>query len=117
MYLKKFKEQSRSRNTNFTRDRKINFIKILIIIMSMFKRTSQVEIDDIIKRLNFRNKIDMTYTKQAFSEARQKLLPYAFIFDNFIKEFYSDGEFKKYKRFVICGIDGCVHEIPNNSET
>lgn len=80
MYLKKFKEQSRSRNTDFTRDRKINFIKILIIIMSMFKRTSQVEIDDIIKRLNFRNKIDMIYKTSFFRSSSEIIAVRIYIF-------------------------------------
>lgn len=119
MMSDEFKIQNIKDQTCFSRDRKINFLKLIMLIMSMIKRTSQVEIDDIIKKLGFKKTFEMTYSKQAFSEARQKLLPKAFEYltNCFIQNYYSDGDFKKYKKFLLCAIDGCVHEIPNTIET
>lgn len=106
------------KKNHFTRNRKINFYKLILLIMSILKRANQIDIDDIIKKLGFKIDAEMTYTKQAFSEARQKLSPNAFkyLIDSFVRDYYGDGEFKKYKKFILFAIDGCVHEIPNTIE-
>lgn len=61
----------------------------------------------------------MTYTKQAFSKARQKLSSEAFssLNDEFIQHYYSDDEFKKYKGWRLLAIDASILEIPDNPET
>jgi len=85
----------------------------------MKKRTSQAEIDNIIESLSFKKTEAMTYSKQAFSTARQKLLPQVFVelSNELIMEYYRDGNIKRYRDHVLLAIDGCVHEIPDNNET
>jgi hypothetical protein len=64
----------------------------------MIKKSTQLEIDDFIKKFGTDDERYSTYTKQSFSEARQKLSPEAFnILNNeFIQKYYEDNEFKKY---------------------
>jgi hypothetical protein len=60
-----------------------------------------------------------TYTKQSFSEARQKLSSEAFTFlnDELVHAFYEDGDYKTYQGFRLLAIDGSVMELPNTTET
>lgn len=61
-----------------------------------------------------RMKIETEYTKQAFSEARQKIKPLAFTIlnDNFIKTYYKEN-YKTIKDYLLLAIDGSDIEIPN----
>ena len=61
-----------------------------------------------------RMKIETEYTKQAFSEARQKIKPLAFTIlnDNFIKTYYKEN-YKTIKGYLLLAIDGSDIEIPN----
>jgi hypothetical protein len=119
MESKIFKMDSKKNEKDFTRERKIGFCQLILLILALFKRTSQVELDSLLKKLGFKLTYDMTYSKQAFSEARQKLLPKAFILLNnfFIKEFYKGGYYKKFNKYILLAVDGSLHEIPNNKET
>ena len=61
-----------------------------------------------------RMKIETEYTKQAFSEAKQKIKPLAFTIlnDNFIKTYYKEN-YKTIKGYLLLAIDGSDIEIPN----
>jgi hypothetical protein len=114
---KEFKKKSKNNLKDFTRDRKIDFLGIVTMIMNMMRKSLQIEIDEFIQK--FGNKdMDENYTKQAFIKARQKLNPIAFqiLNDTIISEFYADGEFKTYKGYRLLAVDGSDLEIPNTSE-
>lgn len=108
--------ETRMKNTYFTRvgNNKMNFRSILIFITNFVKRSLQLELDDFFDGINGKN---LSVTKQAFSEARQKISPTAFIkmSDEIIKWFYKDTDFKMYKGYRLLSIDGTVLEI-NNTE-
>ncbi len=79
----------------------------------MAKRTLQVELN------KFMNFIDLpSVSKQAFSKARQKVLPEAFVLlnDKLVNEFYSDNEILKFKGYRLLAIDGSTAELPNSNE-
>jgi hypothetical protein len=86
--------------------------------MNLVRKTTQIEIDKYITAV-FSDRKRMTYTKQAFCEARQKLSPMAFtlLHDDLITNYFSDGDFKTYKSRRLLAIDGSILEIPNNIET
>lgn len=113
-----FKERSRLSPQFFTRNRKINFVNLVTMIMNLVRKTTQIEIDKYITAV-FSDRKRMTYTKQAFCEARQKLSPMAFtlLHDDLITNYFSDGDFKTYKSRRLLAIDGSILEIPNNIET
>ena len=110
------KSSGRVRQEDFTRERKIGFIEIILLIMNMLKRSIQIEIDEFTEK--FTSKEIPTYTKQSFSESRQKIKPEVFKVLNkeFLKLYYSTS-YKKYKKYRLLGIDGSKIQIPNSADT
>jgi hypothetical protein len=87
-------------------------------LLRTIRKTTQLELDEF-REFFMQETIGTTYTKQSFSEARQKLLPEAFILLNqvLVQEYYKDHHFLTYKGFRLLAMDGCVLEIPNTQET
>lgn len=108
--------ETRLKQAYFTRigNNKMTFKSIINFILNFIRKSLQLELDDFFKGINGTN---FHVTKQAFSEARQKISPTAFIkmSDEIIKWFYTDTDFKRYKGYRLLSIDGTVLEI-NNSE-
>lgn len=106
--------ETRMKKTYFTRrgNNKMTFKNIILFIMNFVKRSTQLELDDFFKSIDGK---DISITKQAFSEARQKISPTAFIklSDGIIKWFYKDTDYKRYKDYRLLSIDGTILEIPN----
>jgi hypothetical protein len=108
--------EARMKETYFTRigKNKMTFKSIIVFILNFVKKSLQIELDDFFNGINGTN---FNVTKQAFSEARQKISPTAFIkmSDGIIKWFYKDTEYKRFKGYRLLSIDGTVLEI-NNTE-
>jgi hypothetical protein len=118
IFSEEFKNKFRLKESYFTRNRKVGFVYLILMILNLIRKSTQLEIDDFLKRFIYGNMF-FTYTKQAFSEARQKISANAFKYLNqeFVKKFYENGKYKKYKKFRLLAIDGTFLEIPNNKET
>lgn len=110
-----FKCESRSKATYFTREgrNKLNFISTILFMLNFVKKSFQIELDDYFKLLG--NKTE-SISKQAFSEARKKIKPEAFItlFDTIVDWYYKENPWKKFKGFRIFAIDGSILEINNS---
>jgi len=108
---------SRMKETYFTRvgNNKMNFKSIVLFILNFVKKSLQLELDDFFNKVKV---IDERITKQAFSQARQKISPTAFIkmSDEINKWFYRDTNFKTYKGYRLLGIDETVLEISNTEK-
>ena len=108
--------ENRIKQTYFTRigNNKMTFKSIIVFILNFVKKSLQLELDNFFNGVNGTN---FNVTKQAFSEARKKILPDAFIkmSNEILKWFYKDTDFKRYKGYRLLSIDGTVLEI-NNSE-
>lgn len=115
---RKLKEDSRMSEKDFTRERKVGFVALISMILNMLKRTTQIEIDEFLKEFFTKDGKRITYTKQSFSEARQKLSPEVFIMlnDELVKRYYEDDDFKKYKGYRLLAVDGSYIEVPNTTE-
>jgi hypothetical protein len=107
--------EHREKPADFTRQRKIGFAGILVSVLINRKRTLAVEVDDFIKKMNVEPINE--YTKQAYSKARQKLKPSAFISlnDVILEETYKDT-YKTFKNYRLIGVDGSTGELPNTAE-
>jgi hypothetical protein len=105
--------ETRAKSTHFTRSGKISFQSLILFMLNYTKKSLQIELDGFFKMIN-----DQTITKQAFSKARQKILPIAFIklADTITTWFYGDDDFKTYKGYRLMAVDGSILEL-NNSET
>ena len=105
---------NRTKNTYFTKETaKMSFKDAIYFILKGLRKTLQIEIDDWFEFLGG----ELTMTKQAFSQLRQKIKPDAFIQlnDTYVNWFYNDNNFKKYKGYRLLSIDGSITEIPNTS--
>jgi len=109
--------ETRMKKTYFTRRgrNKMDFKSMLLFILNFVKKSIQIELDEFFKMITGK---DINVTKQAFSEARQKISPKAFIkmADTIIKWFYTDTDFKKYRGYRVLSIDGTVLEIHNSEK-
>jgi hypothetical protein len=114
-----FKEQSKQSETDFTRERKVGFLSLVCIIINKVCKSTQLELDLFRERFMPESAKNTSYTKQSFSEAREKLNPAAFIRlnDELMRGFYADNDFKTYKGFRLLAVDASVLEIPDNPET
>ncbi|MHC1683093.1 MAG: IS4 family transposase [Clostridiaceae bacterium] len=105
----------RMKETYFTRmgRSKMKFNDIVLFILNFVKKSLQIELDDFFKKVH---KGDVTITKQAFSQARRKVSPDAFIYllDGVNKWFYDDTPFNKYRGYRLLAIDGTVLQLHNN---
>lgn len=101
----------RLRPTYFTKEGKMGFVNLISFILSLKKKSLQIELDNFFKALPGE---ECSITKQAFSEARQKISPRAFtiLFHAVIKQFYKD-DFKTYRGFRLSAIDGTTLELQN----
>ncbi|KJS01219.1 MAG: hypothetical protein VR68_05645 [Peptococcaceae bacterium BRH_c4a] len=70
----------------------MSFMDAVLFILKGLKKTLQIEIDEWFELLGE----EITMTKQAFSQLRQKIKPEAFmqLNDSFISWFYNDDNFK-----------------------
>jgi hypothetical protein len=117
MHTEEFKNQSRVSAKDFTRKRKVGFLDLVCMLLRTIRRTTQLELDEF-REFFMQESIGTTYTKQSFSEARQKLLPEAFLLLNeaLIQAYYAEPNFLTYKGFRLLAVDGSVLEIPNTKE-
>ena len=106
--------ETRTKITYFTRAGKMNFKNIILFMLNFVKKSIQLELDLFCKNINEK---EPSMTKQAYSEARQKISPTAFIkmANAIISWFYGDDDFRRYRGYRLSAIDGCVLEL-NNSE-
>lgn len=69
----------RARSTDFTRRRTLTFATLVTSLARGMTRSLQGELDDFFGRLANRVQLVRAVSKSAFSQARQKLLPSAFV--------------------------------------
>ena len=106
--------ESRLKHTYFRREGKMGFVSLVSFILNSTKKSLQFELDNFFKVIQGTD----CYTKQAFSEARQKLSPKAFIilFQAVIQQFYEPNDFKTYRGFRLSAIDSSTLELQNTEE-
>lgn len=105
----------RMKGTYFTRTgrSKMSFKNIILFMINFVKKSLQIELDNFSKIASNPN-----ITKQAFSQARQKVSPKAFIhmLNQVNKWYYKDTPFEKYSEYRLLAIDGTVLEVNNTEE-
>ena len=108
--------ESRMKPTYFTRTAncKMDFKDLIIFGLNFVKKTLQIELDSFFETIKGD---ENGITKQAYSEARLKISPTAFIkmADNIMSWYYGDDDFKTFNGYRISAIDGSILEL-NNSE-
>lgn len=88
----------------------MKFNDIILFILNFVKNSLQIELDDFFNKVH---KNDIRITKQAFSQARRKVSPKAFIhlLNEINKWFYNDTPFNKYNGYRLSAIDRIVLQV------
>lgn len=111
---KTFQNKHKASAKNFSRNRKLSFANIVSMLLRLVKNSLQIECNFFGDLMD----IDPA-TKQAFSQARNKLLPGAFqeLHEDGVKVFYThktnEGLWQGY-RIIAC--DGSTLRLPNSQE-
>lgn len=104
-------------DADFTRNRKMSYEEVMMSLLNLPTKSLAVELDEVLERLG---RIEMGYTKSAYSQAREKLLP--IIFKDLSKELlnaiyiHPDFELRRWKRFRLMAADGSKMYLINNEE-
>lgn len=114
----KFKQISRSEDggNGFSRNRKITFIHLIVLLTQGLSRSLQRELNSFYQKLQ-RSDYSLQYvTKGAFSRARAKLNPWAFKELNRVcnQSFYNNAPFKTWRGLRLLAIDGSTAVLPNH---
>jgi len=95
---------SRNDPKYFTRKGKIGFLNLITFTLNFVKKSLQFEIDSFFKLLNS----DVSITKQAFSQARQKISyePFKVMFNTTAQLARSEEGMDTFKGLHVSAIDG-----------
>lgn len=98
----------------FSRIRKFALSQLIAYLLSGYKEPSSLALERFCEK----HKLNMEYTQQALSEARQKLNPEAikYLFEEIAKIPYRDNDFAKYYGHRVLAIDGTTLALPTGSK-
>jgi len=114
----KFVSRSRSEDggKGFTRDRKIHFTHLIVLLTQGLTRSIQRELNSFYQKVRGGDFSIQHVTKGAFTQARAKLRPSAFVELNQvgIRSFYRDAPYRTWKGFRLVAIDGSTVVLPKH---
>jgi hypothetical protein len=109
-----FKNRSKKRAQDFTRERKMGFKNLVYFTLNMINESTQ----NALERYFAMKGEDAYMTQQAFSLARQKIKWEAFreLFDYGVEVHYKNHaeEIRRWKGFRVSAIDGIKLSLPND---
>lgn len=108
-----YKCSNRVKPEYFSRNGKLGFKDTILFMMNMIKRSLQVELNNFFEIVQKRG---LPVSKQAYSEARQKIEPKAFIElnDRINEVIYEEcNTYELWNGYRLSAIDGSILEIPN----
>lgn len=100
----------------FTRDRKLNFKKLVVFISRGVKSSLQRELDSFYKEATGNEFNIRVATKSAFTKSRAKLKHEAFIElnDNVNQTFYKEAPYLVWNQMRLLSVDGTRLVLPNH---
>jgi Transposase DDE domain len=113
-------ESYRSKESDFTRDRKLSFGTTAVLILTSWKTSIHNRLNKFFDDLNL---VVGMPTASAFCQARKKIKPELFITlkDEIVKFFYDvhgkAGLVKRWNGRLLYAIDGLIINIPDTEET
>ena len=107
-----FQQIAKINPQDFTRNRKLPFVKLILFLLNFAKSSSQVALIRFFKLLP--NPIK-SISQQAFSKARKKIswLAFKFLFFKNVEKIYRHGYNKWHNRRVLA-IDGSKIKLPKD---
>ena len=116
IYSFSFKEESRRREQDFVRDRKLCFSTTVIFMLNLVKKTLSIEISNFVELAsNMKLTVD-EFTTSAYVQARIKIKPLAFqsLLKHFVDDYYTDNDLgiKLWRGFRLLAVDGSLLNLP-----
>jgi hypothetical protein len=111
-----FKAEHRVSPKFFTRDRKLTFIIVILLILQKSLKSLQLVLNEFFGKLAV---LPIIVTASAFTQARQKLSHTAFIELNqkaIAEAYYKDKSYNKWRGFRTLAVDGSKIILPNEDE-
>lgn len=107
-----FKETYRMQDKDFTRNRKLGFGDVCLMILQGSKNGLQAGINEFLKEVNSEVQ---SYSNAAFCKARQKIDPDAFKYltNVTVQEYYNTQNISLHKGYRVFAIDGSDFNLPN----
>ena len=104
---------------DFTRTRSFTFESLSLFIISSIQSSIQRELDRFFKAYNNTLLAEQFVGQSAFSQARLKIKPEAFVelCDDSVDHFYSNYDITKWKGFRLIAIDGSEVILPKTQDT
>jgi DDE family transposase len=111
---REFLERHRSSPGAFSRQRQLNFVVMILLMVNMIKRALQDELDEFFRLLSEAPVAERVVTKSAFSQARQKLQHTAFIELNQVQVAYFSAHFtpERWHGLRLLALDGSMCSVP-----
>jgi len=109
-----FLENSRTKQTAFTRLRKLSFCDMIYFMLSIKRRCVQHELDNFANQKGLKN-----VSRQAFSKQREFIKPEAIrdINDGLVADFENiDGYIKTLHNHRVFAVDGSVIDLPESTD-
>lgn len=104
------------KDIDFTRDRKLNFITMMNIMIKKSSKSLQNTLNESKDKIyELYNSAYETVTAGAYTRARAKLQHKAFIeLSELVRDgFYEDGEYQRYQDYRLLAVDGSIITLPN----
>ena len=111
-----YRKRNITKQTAFTRNRKLTFPVMIVLLLNLLTRTMQIELDDFFANV-LNTGID-SVTKQAFFKARKNILPDAFneLFIMTRDMILNQNKIKRHKGYRIFAIDGSELRLDKTKE-
>ncbi|OAD21549.1 hypothetical protein THIOM_002678 [Candidatus Thiomargarita nelsonii] len=110
-----FKSEPRTASKFFSRNFKLNFVAVILLILPKSIKPLQLVLNEFFKKLDN----GILVTKSAFTQARRHLKTTAFITLNqkaVLEVLYGDGIYENAWGFRLLAIDGSKIHMPNSPE-
>jgi len=95
----------------------LTFEKIFGLLVGKTEKSNQIKLNEFWWKMGSLDNEEIP-TKSAFSQARAKFKHTAFIElrEDTVKDYYEDGNYKKYKGLVLIATDGSKINLPNKED-
>ena len=113
-----FLERHRQTAKDFTRQRCLPFVVVILFLLNLVKRALQDELDEFFNLDRGAAVAARAVTKSAFSQARQKLKAEAFVELNQVQldYFYSHFPQQTWCGFRLLAVDGSTAQLPRTPD-
>lgn len=110
-----FKERYRVSEKDFTRNRVLTFVGLVVSQLNLMSKSLSVEVSRFVER--FIN-LGKDYSKQAYSQCRRKLQAEAFTALNreLVGQYYGEGDYHSWHNYLLLAVDGSLLQLPESPE-